>query len=215
MNVIKEQKNSKFLIFTEWYATQDYLANVLTENGYSVTLFNGKMNLVERDESVQKFREDAQIMIATSAGGEGRNFQFCHNVVNYDLPWNPMKVEQRVGRVHRIGQKNDVHIYNYAYEETIDAYILQLLYTKIKLFTMALGNIDLLFEDITDNKSGGHFFKEYMSAKSKKDAENKFSAIGESWKNRKENLSDAVEEFNSEVLDNFSLSPIEEKDGTD
>ena len=208
LEVISKDKDSKFLIFTEYHVTQDYLARVLTENGYSITLFNGKMNLTERAESVEKFRNKSQIMISTSAGGEGHNFQFCHNVVNYDLPWNPMRVEQRVGRVHRIGQKNDVNIYNYAYENTIDAYILQLLYTKIKLFTMAIGQLDLLFEDVTDEKTGTHFFKEYITAKNEQELKNKFSALGDDFKNRKETLSSAVEQFNQEVFENFSLSPI-------
>ena len=215
LDIVRQQKNAKFLIFVEWRSTQDYLAELLTKSGYSVTLFNGDMNLAERDESRERFRGEIQIMISTSAGGYGMNFQFCSNVVNYDLPWNPMKIEQRVGRVHRIGQKNDVNIYNVAYEKTIDAYILTLLYTKIQLFKMALGHLDLLFSDITDKKSQTSLFKEYISSKDEKEAEKKFSAIGEKWENRKENLSDAVEEFNRGVFDNFSLSPIEDKDGTD
>lgn len=207
---IRSQKDSKFLIFTEYYSTQDYLYKILTEFGYSVTLFNGGMTLPERAESIEKFRNVSQILISTAAGGEGQNFQFCSNVVNYDLPWNPMKIEQRVGRVHRIGQKNDVKIFNYAYENTIDAYILQLLYTKIKLFTMALGQLDLIFEDVTDEDSGVHFFKEYITAKNENELKNKFSAIGTDWKNRKKNLSTAVEQFNKNVFDNFSLSSLED-----
>jgi SNF2 family DNA or RNA helicase len=210
-NTIKEQNDSKFLIFTEWRATQEYLERVLTDGGYSVTLFHGELNLSQKAESIERFRNDAQIMISTSAGGEGQNFQFCSNVVNYDLPWNPMKIEQRVGRVHRIGQKNDVNIYNYAYEKTIDAYILELLYTKIKLFTMALGHLDLLFEDVTDEKTGTHFFKEYISSKDQNELENRFSTVGKNWNNRKKELVNAVEEFNQEVFDNFSLSTIEDK----
>lgn len=206
LDIIKENSNSKFLIFTEYYATQDYLFKILVGAGYSVTLFNGTMSLPERTESIQKFREHIQIMISTSAGGEGQNFQFCSNVVNYDLPWNPMKVEQRIGRVHRIGQKNNVKIFNLAYEDTIDAYILQLLYTKIKLFTMTLGNLDLLFEDITDDKSGISLFKNYISSRNNEEAKNKFSAISEDWKNRKQHLSDAVNNFNVEVFSNFTLS---------
>ena len=106
--------------------------------------------------------------------------------------------------------KNDVKIFNYAYENTIDAYILQLLYTKIKLFTMALGQLDLLFEDVTDEESGAHFFKEYITAKNENELKNKFSAIGNDWKNRKKNLSTAVEQFNQSVFDNFSLSSLED-----
>jgi len=210
LDELNQQPDSKFLIFTEFHVTQDYLARILHEQGYSVTLFNGKMNLSERSESVEKFRTTSQIMISTSAGGEGQNFQFCHNVVNYDLPWNPMRVEQRVGRVHRIGQKNNVNIFNYAYQDTIDAYILQLLYTKIKLFTMTIGHLDLLFEDVTDEKTGTRFFKEYITSKNKQELENKFSALGENLKNQKENLTTAVEQFNHEVFENFSLSSLGE-----
>ena len=210
IDILNKNRNSKFLIFTEYYSTQDYLYDILKNQGYDVVLFNGGMTLPERAESVQKFRNESQIMISTSAGGEGQNFQFCSNVVNYDLPWNPMKIEQRVGRVHRIGQKNDVNIFNLAYEGTIDAYILELLFTKIKLFTMTLGQLDLLFEDITDEKSGIHLFKEFMSSKNNEELKNKFSAIGNDWKNRKQNLANAVEQFNQSVFENFSLSALGE-----
>ena len=211
LKTIKEKPDSKFLIFTEFLSTQEYLLNFLEKNGFSVTIFNGKMNLIERNESVMRFKDNAKILISTSAGGEGQNFQFCNNVVNYDLPWNPMKVEQRVGRVHRIGQKSDVFIYNYAYRDTIDSYILELLYTKIKLFSMTLGDLDLLFEDITDEKSGIMFFREYISSKNKIEAKNKFSALGEDWNRKKEELNHVINKFNQEVFKNFNLSSIEKK----
>jgi superfamily II DNA or RNA helicase len=210
LDIIGVKKNEKFLIFTEWRSTQDYLFNLLKENGYSVTLFHGSLGLSERKESTEKFRSGTQIMISTSAGGYGQNFQFCSNIVNYDLPWNPMKVEQRIGRVHRINQKNDIDIYSVAYEKTIDAYILSLLYTKIELFKTALGHLDLIFGDISDESSQHNIFKEYISAKDEKEAEKKLSSIGDKWKNRKENLTNAVEEFNTDVFGNFSLSPITE-----
>jgi len=211
LKTIKEKTDSKFLIFTEFLSTQKYLLNFLEKNGFSVTIFNGKMNLIERNESVMRFKDNTKILISTSAGGEGQNFQFCNNVVNYDLPWNPMKVEQRVGRVHRIGQKNDVFIYNYVYKDTIDYYILELLYTKIKLFSMTLGDLDLLFEDITDEKSGLSLFKEYISSKNEIEAKNKFSALGENWNYKKEELNNAINKFNQEVFRNFKLSSLEKK----
>ena len=199
---------SKFLIFTEFYATQDYIAGILTDNGYSITLFNGKMNFEEKNEAVRQFKQDKQIMISTSAGGEGQNFQFCHNVVNYDLPWNPMKVEQRIGRVHRIGQENDVNIFNYAMCGTIEGYILELLYTKINLFQMALGDMDLLFEDSWDAGSSHTWFKEYMNAKTKNEIQNKFSALGDDWYKHKHILNDAIQNFNRDVFANFDLSVV-------
>jgi SNF2 family DNA or RNA helicase len=211
LNIIKSQKNEKFLIFTEYRSTQNYLYEIITSNGYLVEIFNGSMNLQERQEAVQSFKNNTQILIATSAGGEGQNFQFCNNIVNYDLPWNPMKVEQRVGRVHRIGQLKDVNIFNLAYKKTIDAYILELLYTKIKLFTMTLGHLDLLFEDITDEKNDMSIFKEYVSSKNEEDAEKKFSALGENWSKQKFTSIEEVEGFNQDVFSNFSLSTTDVK----
>ena len=114
LKILEQQKDEKFLIFVEWRPTLTYLTKLLTKNGYTVTQFYGDLNLFERNESAERFRGETQIMISTSAGGYGQNFQFCSNVVNYDLPWNPMKVEQRIGRVHRLGQKNDVNIFNIA-----------------------------------------------------------------------------------------------------
>ena len=205
---------SKFLIFTEFYATQDYITENLRKSGYSVTLFNGKMNREERSESVDRFKGDIQVMVSTAAGGEGHNFQFCHNIVNYDLPWNPMRVEQRVGRVHRIGQKNDVNIFSFALKGTIEAYILELLYAKINLFKMTLGDMDVLFEDSWSGGSPRTWFKEYMEAETENDRRNRFSAMGDDWKSRKEDIHDAVMDFNSDVFRNFDLSAIRKDDSS-
>lgn len=209
-HVLKHIKNdsSKFLIFTEFYATQDYIAKNLTDLGYSVTLFNGKMSTDQKYDAVKQFKNEAQIMISTGAGGEGQNFQFCHNIVNYDLPWNPMRVEQRIGRVHRIGQTENVHIYNYALRGTIEAYILELLFTKIQLFNMALGELDLIFEDSTNEGLQEKWFKEYMTGKNEEEIKNKFSSLGKNWKQNKEKILDTVNEFNNDVFNNFDLSAI-------
>ena len=206
-----KKDTSKFLIFAEFYATQDYIAEVLVNNGYSVTLFNGKMNYEEKNESIRQFKQDVQVMVATSAGGEGQNFQFCHNVINYDLPWNPMKVEQRIGRVHRIGQEDNVNIFSFAVKDTIEAYILQLLYTKIKLFQMALGDMDLLFEDSWNGGSSHTWFKEYMNGKTKEDIQNRFSGLGKEWSERKNIVNDAIQNFNTDVFANFNLSALSEE----
>ena len=90
----------------------------------------------------QLFEQKAQVLIATESGSEGINLQFCHHVINYDLPWNPMKLEQRIGRVHRLGQENDVHIYNLAIQNTIEDHILDLLYVKIGVFEQVVGELD-------------------------------------------------------------------------
>ncbi len=204
--------DSKFLIFCEFLATQDYISEVLEKNGYSTTLFNGKMSSEEKITSVDSFRNDTQILVSTGAGGEGQNFQFCHNIVNYDLPWNPMRVEQRIGRVHRIGQKNDVIIHNYAIKGTIEAYILELLYRKIELFTLTLGELDIIFEGASSEEITKRFFHDYMTSKNKDEAENKFSVLSEEWKKNKQYVSNVVESFNKNVFKNFDLGTLQQNE---
>ena len=211
LEVIKKA-GSKFLIFVSYYVTQDYIAEFLKKNGFSVTLYNGKMSPGEKFESKKLFQNEAQIMISTGAGGEGQNFQFCHNIVNYDLEWNPMKIEQKIGRVHRIGQTNNVQIYNYALKDTIDAYILELLFTKLRLFTETLGELDLMFEDSESEGLSTSWFKEYMQAKSNSDAENRFTTLGDDMEERQKTIKETVNEFNKRVFDNFDLSSYKKED---
>lgn len=102
------------------------------------------------------FQKHAQVLIATEAGGEGINLQFCHHMINFDLPWNPMRLEQRIGRVHRLGQQEDVHIYNFATKNTIEDHILKLLYEKINLFERVIGELDDILTRLEFGKLEDH-----------------------------------------------------------
>lgn len=139
---IISKANDKVIVFTEYRASQVYLQWYLQSKGITSVPFNGKFNKSKRDWMKHLFKEKAQVLIATESGGEGINLQFCHHVINYDLPWNPMKLEQRIGRVHRLGQEHDVHIYNLAIDNTIEKNILDLLYVKIDVFEKAVGELD-------------------------------------------------------------------------
>lgn len=99
------------------------------------------------------FRGRIQVMIATEAGGEGINLQFCHHMINFDLPWNPMRVEQRIGRVHRLGQTHDVNIFNLSTTGTIEEHILHLLHEKINMFEMVIGGLDVILERLEKKES--------------------------------------------------------------
>jgi len=136
------EANDKVIIFTEYRASQAYLQWYLHTKGITSVLFNGKFKKNKRDWMKHLFKEQAQVLIATESGGEGINLQFCHHVINYDLPWNPMKLEQRIGRVHRLGQEHDVQIYNLAIRDTIEEHILDLLYDKIDVFEQVVGELD-------------------------------------------------------------------------
>jgi SNF2 family DNA or RNA helicase len=134
--------DGKVIVFTEYRATQLYLQWFLQQHGISSVPFRGGFKRGKKDWMKQLFRDHAQVLIATEAGGEGINLQFCQNIINYDLPWNPMRIEQRIGRIHRLGQEDDVHIYNFATKGTIEEHILQLLYEKIELFERVIGDLD-------------------------------------------------------------------------
>ena len=138
----------KVLIFTQYKDTQEFLRQTLEMNGYDVVVFNGNMNLDDKETAVQTFRTRSQILITTEAGGEGRNFQFSSTIFNYDLPWNPMKIEQRIGRLDRIGQKSDVHIYNLACQGTIEERILDVLDKRIGLFEQSVGSLDPILGEV-------------------------------------------------------------------
>ena len=146
--ILDNNPNEKILIFTGFINTQIFLQKILQSVGYEVTIFNGQMDLSEKERSVQRFRQRAQIMITTEAGGEGRNFQFANIMVNYDLPWNPMKVEQRIGRLDRIGQTRKVQIYNLYSVNTLEERILDVLENRIKLFNESVGSLDPILGEV-------------------------------------------------------------------
>ncbi|GGC91529.1 helicase [Thalassobacillus devorans] len=152
---IIEQSDEKFIVFTEYRASQYYLQWYLQQHGISSVPFRGGFKRSKKDWMKQLFRDHAQVMIATEAAGEGINLQFCRNMINYDLPWNPMRLEQRIGRIHRFGQEKNVQIYNFAIKNTIEEHILNLLYDKISLFENAIGELDHILEDL-DIKDLGH-----------------------------------------------------------
>ena len=141
--------NDKVIIFTEYRATQNYLQKYLHDHGITSVPFRGGFKRSKKDWMTDLFQNRAQVLIATEAGGEGINLQFCNQVINYDMPWNPMRVEQRIGRVHRLGQQRDVHIYNLSTVGTIEEHILNLLYEKIDLFEMVIGELDDIVERLS------------------------------------------------------------------
>ncbi len=138
--------NDKVILFTEYRATQEYLLQFFKNHDLIAVPYRGGMNRGKKDWMMDLFRGRAQVLIATEAGGEGINLQFCHHMINFDLPWNPMRVEQRIGRVHRLGQQNDVKIYNLCTLGTIEEHIVRLLHEKINLFELVIGELDHILE---------------------------------------------------------------------
>ena len=144
LNIIKKLKEQKVIVFTEYIATQHYLQWFLQNHGISSVLYNGKFSKSKKEWMIEIFKQHAQVLIATDAGSEGINLQFCHNIINYDLPWNPLKLEQRIGRVHRIGQTEQISIYNLMIKDTIEEHIMNILHQKLDVFTNVVGELERL-----------------------------------------------------------------------
>lgn len=140
--------HEKVIVFTEFKATQNALLTACTAAGLHTVTYYGGLSAAEKDARIEEFRTHAQVLISTEAGGEGRNLQFCRTLVNYDLPWNPMRVEQRIGRIHRLGQVDDVFVMNIVTEGTIEAYILYLLDRKIRMFDKVVGELDSILASL-------------------------------------------------------------------
>lgn len=176
LELVKEI-DDKVIIFTEYRATQLYLQYILKQNGITAVPFRGGFKRGKKDWMKELFKNHAQVFIATEAGGEGINLQFCHHIINYDLPWNPMRLEQRIGRVHRLGQEHDVQIYNFAISGTIEEHILMLLYDKINLFEKVIGELDSILTKI-DRSSLDEWIEEiYAHSNSEKEAKLKMENL--------------------------------------
>ncbi len=146
-HVLRHLGERKLLIFTEFRDTLDYLADKLGGWGYRVITIHGQMSMDARIQAEHEFRDNAQIMVATEAAGEGINLQFCSLMVNYDIPWNPNRLEQRMGRIHRYGQQYEVHIWNMITRDTREGQILDRLFEKLARMREALGS-DRVFDII-------------------------------------------------------------------
>lgn len=142
VRTVQKLKGEKAIVFTQFRATQDAIVEALRAAGLTVVEFHGEMGWREKEESLERFRHHDQVLVSTEAGGEGRNLQFSRIVINYDLPWNPMRLEQRIGRVHRLGQEHPVRVVNLVSRGTLEAYVLEILERKIRMFELVVGEME-------------------------------------------------------------------------
>ncbi len=154
LDVLAELGDEPVLIFTLRLETPARLREVIAARGRSAECYIGALSRAERESLVKRFNGGGlQTLIATDAGAEGLNLhERCHIVVNYDLHWNPMRIEQRIGRVHRLGQSRDVRVLNFVLRETIDDYVVRLLYQKINLFTMTVGALETVLTEVQEGE---------------------------------------------------------------
>jgi SNF2 family DNA or RNA helicase len=141
LELLKRNPGEKKLVFSRLHETLNSLERALTCAGFSYARFDGTMTGPEKDEAVRLFRTDAEILLCSEAGGEGRNLQFCNTLINFDLPWNPQLIEQRIGRIHRIGQTREVFVFNLTAGGTLEDRILSILDEKLNMFELVVGEM--------------------------------------------------------------------------
>ncbi|MEN8905268.1 MAG: SNF2-related protein, partial [Clostridiales bacterium] len=197
--------DDKLLIFTKYKATQEYISSFLSEQGYIVAEFHGGLKRSEKENQINLFKESANVLVSTEAGGEGRNLQFCNGMVNYDLPWNPMAIEQRIGRIHRVGQERDVHVFNLASKDTIEHYILELLDKKINMFELVIGEVDMIIGDIEENESFSDMvMNAWTSSKNDNEVVEHMENIGDRLKESKTRYN-KIKEIDDKLFDGLKI----------
>lgn len=153
----------KVLVFTEFVSTQEMLRDFLTQRGFSVVCLNGGLGVEERRRVQESFAHETQVLVSTDAGGEGLNLQFCHVIVNYDVPWNPMRLEQRIGRVDRIGQTRPVLALNFVLADTVEHRVQEVIEHKLRIILAEFG-IDKTGDVLDSAEDGGIFEDLYRAA---------------------------------------------------
>lgn len=142
--IYKKDPDAKILIYTKHPITLKYIIEKLKPYNLKIVEFLGGLDREEKTNRIREFKESAQIMISTETGSEGLNFQFCNNLINYDLPWNPMSVEQRIGRLDRIGQKRDMNIYSFATKHTMEEHVVDLIINKMCCIGLVIGELPII-----------------------------------------------------------------------
>jgi len=189
LELLRQSRGEKMLVFATFRRTLEHIQQLLTSEGIPFATYSGAESENEKDAAVAAFRDRLPVMLCSESGGEGRNLQFANTLVNFDLPWNPMRIEQRVGRIHRIGQTRDVFIFNLCTAGSLEARILDLLGEKIRMFELVVGEVG----SILGNLQGGEEFESlvldlWLRSHDNGDLQQSFDSLGQS-------LLDAQEEY--------------------
>lgn len=152
LELLARNPSEKKMIFVHHRETLARLAELARAEKIAYATFDGSMSGPEKDAAVVRFREEVPLLICTESGGEGRNLQFCNTLINFDLPWNPMTIEQRIGRIHRIGQTREVFIFNLAMRGTLEDQVLRILDEKINMFELVVGEIGEIMGEMSEEE---------------------------------------------------------------
>jgi SNF2 family DNA or RNA helicase len=197
---------TRLVVFTQFRPTQQEIKNSVRQLDQPVHTVNGDLSSGEKESVVSEFEREGGVLVATDSISEGRNLQFCNVMVNYDLPWNPMKVEQRIGRIDRIGQEREVHVFNLVLEGTVEEHVLDKLYDKINLFTQSIGGLREILSRM--EQSGTNFeqevFERLRDADDTVELENNFEEMAVDLEKNKE-AAKKMSDFNKGVFRGFEF----------
>ena len=206
----KEDSKDQILIYTRHPSTLNYIIENLKHLNLKIVEFVGGLDREERTRRVKEFKDGADILISTDTGAEGLNFQFCRNLINYDLPWNPMAVEQRIGRLDRIGQKRDINIYSLATQDTLEEHVVDLIINKMCCIGLVIGELPIILFNLglDSENSGGVNKIEELIMDSFIDSKNNLQIFSQDIKKIAQQIEAGVkcykenEKDNKEFLDN-------------
>ena len=174
------QAGQKVLVFTAFRQTLDQMAGHVAAAGLPAVTYHGSLPRADKERTIAAFRDETPVMLSTESAGEGRNLQFCHVMVNMDLPWNPMQIEQRLGRLHRVGQDRDVLLTNLVASGTIEEQVLRVLEAKISLFELVVGELDMILGRVDDDFDfEATVFDAFVSSADDADFGERMAAIGD------------------------------------
>jgi superfamily II DNA or RNA helicase len=180
MDLLRKNAAEKKIVFVQARETLEHLSALFEEQGIAFARFDGSLSGPEKDAAIAAFREDASVLLCTQSGGEGRNIQFCNTLINFDVPWNPMAIEQRIGRIDRIGQERDVFVFNLVTLGTLEEQVLILLDEKIAMFELVVGEVGAILGGLEEDREFPDLVLEAWLAATEMDRSAAFDAIGQS-----------------------------------
>lgn len=200
VDLVKKNPEERKIIFAQYLNSLDFITDLLRRYGVDHVTFKGGMSTKEKNNAIASFKNEVPLLVSTELGGEGSNLQFCRTIINFDLPWNPMRIEQRIGRLHRIGQTRDVFVFNLSVRETIEDYMIEILDSKINMFEMVIGEIEPIMGHISEDKDFDDVILDiWLRSGSDKELEDRFEALGNEMITAKKNYLKA-KAFDEEIF---------------
>jgi len=178
IDLLRRNPDEKKLVFVHYRDTLEHLASRLAREGFAFARFEGGLSGPAKDAAIAAFRDQVPLLLCTESGGEGRNIQFCNTLINFDVPWNPMAIEQRIGRIDRIGQQREVFVFNLVTRGTLEEQILYLLDEKISMFELVVGEVGAILGSLEDEREFADLMLDAWLHTTEASREEAFDALG-------------------------------------